>query len=89
MPDFNPLSPTTNYSFKMCRDLSHFVIAPNYVFDMKAIAADNLFISHILPCGCNAKNCQIKSDDARMHQPFILQDDIQMNASTIIVPYHT
>ena len=38
------------------------------------------------PCGCNTIYRQIEPDDARMHQPFILQDDLQMNSATIVSP---
>ena len=40
------------------------------------------------PCGCNGRYRQIEPDDTIMQQPFILQFDLQMNAATIVVPYH-
>ena len=72
-------------------------LLPHTMVDMKAITNDNLFISHLVLgyqrrfslCGFNARYHQIEPDNARMHQPFILQYDLQMNAATIFVPSHS
>ena len=46
LPEFTPPPPpTTNSSFKVYRDLSHFLITPHSMVDMKVLDADNLFIS--------------------------------------------